>query len=63
MGDKIKHLYTGTTYELVTNSFSVEAETYEEAKELVTDEDKRVNFGMGELQDLMVQIEEIKDAE
>ena len=58
MGDKIKHLYRGTSYELIANEFWVEAETYDEAKEKVDAEE--AEFGRAELVNSFIQLDSIE---
>ena len=58
----MKHKYHGICYELISNEFWVEAETYEEAKEKLDSYD--AEFGSPEEADSFIQlysIEVVKD--
>ena len=54
----MKHKYHGIAYELISNEFWVEAETYEEAKEKLDSYD--AEFGDAEQADSFIQLYSIE---
>ena len=54
----MKHKYHGISYELISNEFWVEAETYEEAKEKLDSYD--AEFGAAEEADSFIQLYSIE---